>query len=108
MQDENRTKGGEKRQARQEKRRRTREQIREDLSLPDAKEKEEKKGFFHEWRQVTRSLFSITEDTASHEEIRDRLILGGKITGTNMCVNLGLHVFAFQKCHIPKMSYLRK
>lgn len=86
MQDENRTKGGEKRQARQEKRRRTREQIREDLSLPDAKEKEEKKGFFHEWRQVTRSLFSITEDTASHEEIRDRLVLGGKITGTNMCV----------------------
>ena len=46
MQDENRIKGGEKRQARQEKRRRTREQIREDLSLPDAKEKEERKGFF--------------------------------------------------------------
>ena len=30
--------------------------------------------------------FSITEDAASHEEIRDRLLSGGKITGTNMCV----------------------
>ena len=30
--------------------------------------------------------FSITEDAASHEEIRDRLLSGGKVTGTNMCV----------------------
>ena len=28
----------------------------------------------------------MKEDTATHEEIRDRLLSGGKITGTNMCV----------------------
>ena len=31
-------------------------------------------------------MFSLKEDTATHEEIRDRLISGGQITGTNMCV----------------------
>lgn len=31
-------------------------------------------------------MFSLKEDAASHEEIRDRLLSGGKITGTNMCV----------------------
>lgn len=39
-----------------------------------------------EWKSITRAMFSITEDTASHEEIRDRLYSGGKISGTNMCV----------------------
>ena len=33
-----------------------------------------------------RKMFSLKEDAASHEEIRDRLLSGGKITGTNMCV----------------------
>ena len=33
-----------------------------------------------------RNMFSLHEDAASHEEIRDRLLDGGKITGTNMCV----------------------
>ena len=35
---------------------------------------------------VIRKMFSITEDAASHEEIRERLLSGGKITGTNMVV----------------------
>ena len=30
--------------------------------------------------------FSLSEDRASNEEIRERLLDGGKITGTNMCV----------------------
>jgi len=33
-----------------------------------------------------KNMFSLSEDTASHEQIRDRLLDGGKITGTNMCV----------------------
>ena len=37
-------------------------------------------------KQVVRRMFSITEDSASNEEIRSRLLSGGKITGTNMCV----------------------
>ena len=37
-------------------------------------------------RQVVRRMFSITEDSADNEEIRNRLLSGGKITGTNMCV----------------------
>jgi len=35
---------------------------------------------------VIRKMFSITEDAASYEEIRERLLSGGKITGTNMVV----------------------
>ena len=30
--------------------------------------------------------FSLSEDSASNDEIRERLLDGGKITGTNMCV----------------------
>ncbi len=37
-------------------------------------------------RQVIRRVFSLAEDKASNEEIRDRLLSGGKVTGTNMCV----------------------
>ncbi len=33
-----------------------------------------------------RKIFSITEDAASHDEIRDRLLSGGQVTGTNMIV----------------------
>ena len=33
-----------------------------------------------------RKMFSLSEDSASHEEIRSRLLDGGKVTGTNMCV----------------------
>ncbi len=31
-------------------------------------------------------VFSLKEDKASNEEIRLRLLDGGKVTGTNMCV----------------------
>jgi len=31
-------------------------------------------------------MFSLKEDSATHEQIRDRILDGGKITGTNMCV----------------------
>ena len=33
-----------------------------------------------------REIFSLHEDAASHEEIRDRLLSGGRVTGTNMVV----------------------
>lgn len=35
---------------------------------------------------LIKHMFSISEDAASHEEIRDRLLSGGRITGTNMVV----------------------
>lgn len=37
-------------------------------------------------RTILKKMFSITEDAASNEEIRDRILFGGKITGTNMVV----------------------
>lgn len=37
-------------------------------------------------REVVRGAFSITEDTASYDEIRDRLMDGGRVTGTNLCM----------------------
>ncbi len=35
---------------------------------------------------VLKKMFSLKADAASHEEIRERLLSGGVITGTNMCV----------------------
>lgn len=43
---------------------------------------------------MLKKMFSLKEDTASHEEIRDRLISGGQITGTNMCVLICAMVIA--------------
>ncbi len=43
---------------------------------------------------VFRRMFSLQEDVASHEEIRDRLLSGGKVTGTNMCVLICAMVIA--------------
>ena len=37
-------------------------------------------------KEKLRKMFSLSEDSASNEEIRDRLLDGGKVTGTNMCV----------------------
>ena len=37
-------------------------------------------------KEVLKTMFSLSEDTASYEEIRDRLLTGGKVTGTNMVV----------------------
>lgn len=45
-------------------------------------------------KEVVKKLFSITEDTASHEEIRERLLSGGKVTGTNMCVMICAMIIA--------------
>lgn len=36
--------------------------------------------------KLKKKMFSLTEDSASHEEIRTRLLDGGQVTGTNMCV----------------------
>ena len=33
-----------------------------------------------------KKMFSLSEDSASNEEIKSRLLDGGKVTGTNMCV----------------------
>ena len=38
------------------------------------------------FKQILHDCFSITEDAATHNEIRDRILSGGKITGTNMSV----------------------
>ncbi|MBQ8928672.1 MAG: DUF389 domain-containing protein [Oscillospiraceae bacterium] len=40
----------------------------------------------HDLRHTLRKAFSLTEDTASHEEIKQRIISGGQVTGTNMCI----------------------
>ncbi len=37
-------------------------------------------------KTTVRKMFSLKEDNATNEEIKDRLLSGGKITGTNMCV----------------------
>ena len=37
-------------------------------------------------KEKIKMAFSLSEDSASHEEIRSRLLDAGKITGTNMCV----------------------
>lgn len=36
--------------------------------------------------QVLRRIFSLHGDSATHEEIKERIISGGQVTGTNMCV----------------------
>ena len=48
------------------------------------KKNEEKDSF----KEIVRRTFSLHEDVASHDEIRDRLLAGGRITGTNMLVML--------------------
>ena len=35
---------------------------------------------------VLKKMFSITEDAADNDAIRDRILSGGRITGTNMVV----------------------
>lgn len=37
-------------------------------------------------KEKIRRMFSLSEDSASNDEIRKRLLDGGKVTGTNMCV----------------------
>jgi uncharacterized hydrophobic protein (TIGR00271 family) len=37
-------------------------------------------------KEKIRKAFSLSEDSAPHEEIRARLFDGGQVTGTNMCV----------------------
>ena len=37
-------------------------------------------------KEKVKTAFSLAGDTAPHEEIKSRLLDGGKITGTNMCV----------------------
>ena len=38
------------------------------------------------FQEVLRGAFSLREDMAPHAEIRDRIMDGGKVTGTNLCV----------------------
>ncbi len=37
-------------------------------------------------KEKIKKTFSLKEDSASNDEIRKRLLDGGKVTGTNMCV----------------------
>lgn len=45
-------------------------------------------------KETIAALFSLAEDKASNETIRDRLLSGGKVTGTNMCVTICAMVIA--------------
>jgi len=45
-------------------------------------------------KTTLQNMFSLKADSATHEEIRERLISGGKITGTNMCVLICAMVIA--------------
>lgn len=45
-------------------------------------------------KTILKDMFSLKADAASHEEIRERLMEGGKITGTNMCVLICAMVIA--------------
>ena len=36
-------------------------------------------------KEILKDVFSLDNDTADHEEIKNRLEDGGQITGTNMC-----------------------
>lgn len=42
--------------------------------------------FTHELTKTVRRAFNLHEDTATHEEIKNRILSGGQVTGTNMCV----------------------
>ena len=46
------------------------------------------------YKQIFKRIFSIKEDAATNEEIRDRLLSGGKITGTNMIVMIAAMLIA--------------
>lgn len=45
-------------------------------------------------KEKVRKAFSLSEDSASNEEIRDRLLDGGQVTGTNLCVLICAMVIA--------------
>ena len=46
------------------------------------------------FRDIFKTMFSLTEDVATHDEIKECLLDGGKITGTNMCVLICAMVIA--------------
>ena len=45
-------------------------------------------------KEKIKRMFSLSEDSASNDEIRSRLLDGGKVTGTNMCVMVCAMVIA--------------
>lgn len=54
----------------------------------DTKERERgaKKTMKMTVKEILKDAFSLKNDTADHEEIKKRLVEGGQVTGTNMCV----------------------
>ena len=40
----------------------------------------------NDFRYALKHAFRLSEDSASHEEIKKRILSGGQVTGTNMCV----------------------
>ncbi len=40
----------------------------------------------NEFKETLKKVFTLAEDSASHEEIKKRIISGGQVTGTNMCI----------------------
>lgn len=63
------------------------------------------------WKQTIRKIFSLSEDVAPNDEIKDRLLSGGKVTGTNMCVMLCAMIFLastviLSALRIPKVREL--
>lgn len=59
----------------------------EDDILIDIESDSDKKIKKHKsFKQLVKSLFSIRDDVASHEEIKARIMAGGRITGTNAVI----------------------
>ncbi len=56
-------------------------EIREEID-----EEVKSKGRFAVFKEIIRRIFSIQADTASHEEIRNRIVSGGQVTGTNLTI----------------------
>ncbi len=51
-------------------------------------------GYKESLSKTIQMVFSLTEDKASNETIRDRLLSGGQVTGTNMCVMICAMIIA--------------
>ena len=54
-----------------------------------------------------RKAFSLSEDSASHEEIKERLLDGGQVTGTNMCVLVCAMVIASVGLNVSSTAVIK-
>lgn len=55
-------------------------------------------------KTMIREAFSVKEDTASHQEIKQRLMDGGKVTGTNLCMMTCANIIACVGLNVGSMT----